>query len=73
MNDSFAKVLYYFVFSKLFGSFFIMEFCNQLPRYKRPHKIIFANVPRNPTGKIEKPRLRELYGGASLVAKQNRS
>ena len=51
----------------------IMEFCNQLPRYKRPHKIIFANVPRNPTGKIEKPRLRELYGGASLVAKQNRS
>ena len=25
MNDSFAKVLYYFVFSKLFGSFFIME------------------------------------------------
>lgn len=22
MNDSFAKVLYYFVFSKLFGSFF---------------------------------------------------
>lgn len=29
MNDSFAKVLYYFVFSKLFGSFFIMEFSNQ--------------------------------------------
>ena len=51
----------------------IMEFCNQLPRYKRPHKIIFAQVPRNPTGKIEKPRLREMYGGASLVAKQNHS
>lgn len=29
MNDSFAKVLYYFVFSKLFGSFLIMEFSNQ--------------------------------------------
>ena len=51
----------------------IMEFCNQLPRYKRPHKIIFAQVPRNPTGKIEKPRLREMYGGAILVAKQNHS
>ena len=51
----------------------IMEFCNQLPRYKRPHRIIFAQVPRNPTGKIEKPRLREMYGGASLVAKQNHS
>ncbi|MDY3954211.1 MAG: AMP-binding protein, partial [Anaerovoracaceae bacterium] len=49
----------------------IMEFCQGLPRYKRPRKIIFADVPRNPTGKIEKPKLREIYGGASLVAAQN--
>lgn len=49
----------------------IMEFCQGLPRYKRPRKIIFTDVPRNPTGKIEKPKLREIYGGASLVAAQN--
>ncbi len=48
----------------------IMEFCAPLPRYKRPKKVIFDMVPRNPTGKIEKPRLREKYGAASLVAAQ---
>jgi len=47
------------------------DFCLDLPRYKRPRKIIFADVPRNPTGKIEKPKLREIYCGGSLVAKQN--
>ena len=47
------------------------DFCLDLPRYKRPRKIIFANVPRNPTGKIEKPKLREIYCGGSLVAQQN--
>lgn len=49
----------------------IQEFCKKLPRYKRPRKIIFADVPRNPTGKIEKPRLREKYGATHLVAAQN--
>lgn len=49
------------------------EFCLKLPRYKRPHKIIFADIPRNPTGKIEKPKLRERYGGKGLVASQNES
>ena len=48
----------------------INSFCQQLPRYKRPHKVIFADVPRNPTGKIEKPKLREIYCGESVVAKQ---
>ncbi len=47
------------------------DFCLELPRYKRPRKIIFADVPRNPTGKIEKPKLRELYSVDGLVAKQN--
>ena len=47
------------------------EFCTGMPRYKRPRKIIFADVPRNPTGKIEKPKLREIYCGKSLVASQN--
>ena len=48
----------------------IVEFCNDLPRYKRPRKIIFADVPRNPTGKIEKPVLRERYRAANLVEQQ---
>ena len=47
------------------------EFCRGLPRYKRPRRIIFAEVPRNPTGKIEKPKLRKMYGGDALVAQQN--
>ncbi len=47
------------------------DFCLGLPRYKRPRKVIFADVPRNPTGKIEKPKLRQMYGGAGLVAQQN--
>ena len=51
----------------------INEFCLQLPRYKRPRKIIFADVPRNPTGKIEKPRLRKMYGADGLVDAQNKS
>ena len=48
----------------------INEFCLGLPRYKRPRKIIFADVPRNPTGKIEKPVLRERYCQGSLVEAQ---
>ncbi|MBQ7219803.1 MAG: AMP-binding protein [Synergistaceae bacterium] len=43
----------------------INRFCLDLPRYKRPRKIIFADVPRNPTGKIEKPKLREMYAHGS--------
>ncbi len=50
----------------------INEFCLKLPRYKRPHHVIFADIPRNPTGKIEKPKLRQKYCGESVVAKQNR-
>ena len=49
----------------------INTFCLDLPRYKRPRKLIFADVPRNPTGKIEKPKLRKMYGGEGLVAMQN--
>ena len=49
----------------------VMDFCLDIPRYKRPRKIIFADVPRNPTGKIEKPKLRKIYCGDSLVAQQN--
>ena len=51
----------------------INEFCLGMPRYKRPRKIIFADVPRNPTGKIEKPLLRKIYGGEGLVDSQNKA
>lgn len=47
------------------------EYCLKLPRYKRPRKIIFADIPRNPTGKIEKPKLRQIYGATKLIADQN--
>ena len=48
------------------------EFCTNLPRYKRPRKWIFAPIPRNATGKIEKPLLRERYGAADLVEQETR-
>lgn len=48
----------------------IEDFCIDLPRYKRPRKIIFAEVPRNPTGKIEKPLLRKRYNAENVVAKE---
>ena len=51
----------------------INEYCMKLPRYKRPKKLIFADVPRNATGKIEKPALRKKYGAEYLVAQQNRA
>jgi acyl-CoA synthetase (AMP-forming)/AMP-acid ligase II len=38
-----------------------LEFCAELPRYKRPRLIYFDQVPRNATGKIEKPKLRRKY------------
>jgi acyl-CoA synthetase (AMP-forming)/AMP-acid ligase II len=44
----------------------LFVFCEeQLPRYKRPRVIIFDEVPRNPTGKLEKPKLREKYANYS--------
>ncbi len=40
----------------------VVDFCEKnLPRYKRPRSIIFDTVPRSPTGKIEKPKLRKKY------------
>ena len=49
------------------------KFCTQLPRYKRPKQIILADVPRNATGKIEKPVLRKRYGAERLVEQENQS
>ena len=38
-------------------------YCEGIPRYKRPRRVFFDDVPRNPTGKIEKPKLRKKYSG----------
>lgn len=51
----------------------VNAFCLGMPRYKRPRKIIFADVPRNATGKIEKPKLRKMYCGESLIERENQS
>ncbi|MBQ7058506.1 MAG: acyl--CoA ligase [Firmicutes bacterium] len=51
----------------------VNRFCLDLPRYKRPRKLIFAKVLRNPTGKIDKPKLRKLYAGERLVEQQIKS
>ena len=48
----------------------VAEFCDGLPRYKRPRKIIFGAVPRSPTGKIEKPKLRKAYTGITEKIRQ---
>ena len=45
----------------------IEEFCRALPRYKRPRHIIFEDIPRNPTGKIEKPKLRKKHCGSRFM------
>ena len=41
----------------------VLEYCEPIPKYKNPRKIFFGEIPRNPTGKIEKPKLRKKYGG----------
>jgi len=51
----------------------IRQYLEELPRYKRPRLIIFDKVPRNATGKIEKPKLREKFNAGSLVAQQTES
>jgi len=45
----------------------VLEFCQSLPRYKRPRQVFLDDVPRNPTGKIEKPKLREKYRGINIA------
>jgi acyl-CoA synthetase (AMP-forming)/AMP-acid ligase II len=45
----------------------LLAYCAGLPRYKRPCKIFLGEVPRNPTGKIEKPVLRRRYGAEEVA------
>lgn len=40
----------------------LRAYCEEnLPRYKRPRSIIFDEIPRSPTGKIEKTKIRKKY------------
>jgi len=40
----------------------VNSYCEKnLPRYKRPRRVIFDMVPRSPTGKVEKPKLRQKW------------
>jgi len=51
----------------------VIAFCEQnISPYKRPRRIIFDKVPRNPTGKIEKPKLRQKYGDQQFRAIRSR-
>ncbi|MGD8982387.1 MAG: AMP-binding protein [Desulfobacteraceae bacterium] len=47
----------------------VYQYCESLPRYKRPRQVFFDDVPRNPTGKIEKPKLRKKFGGITETFK----
>lgn len=49
----------------------IDEFCLAMARYKRPKEIFFEEIPRNATGKIEKPVLRKRHNADMLVAQEN--
>ena len=41
----------------------LLAFCaEQLARYKRPREVVFVtNIPKTPSGKIQKPLLRDAY------------
>jgi acyl-CoA synthetase (AMP-forming)/AMP-acid ligase II len=41
----------------------VLNFCKEkgLAKFKWPEKMIYTTIPRNPAGKIEKPKLREMY------------
>lgn len=47
----------------------VIETCKQagLAKYKWPEKVVFDEVLRNPTGKIDKPKLREKYIGKKEI------
>lgn len=50
----------------------IERFCAEnLPRYKRPRRIIFDKIPRSSTGKIEKRKLREKWGSYFSKGEKN--
>jgi len=53
----------------------LLNFCKEkgLAKYKWPEKIVFADVLRNPAGKIDKPKLREMYVEPNLEAMKSQT
>jgi acyl-CoA synthetase (AMP-forming)/AMP-acid ligase II len=47
----------------------VLAYCEGLQKYKRPKKVFFDESLRNPTGKLEKVRLRKKYGGSESAVK----
>jgi non-ribosomal peptide synthetase component E (peptide arylation enzyme) len=41
----------------------VLDFVKEkgLAKFKWPEKMVYADIPRNPAGKIEKPKLRDIY------------
>ncbi len=41
----------------------VLDFVKEkgLAKYKWPEKMVYTDIPRNPAGKIEKPKLRDIY------------
>ena len=41
----------------------VLDFVKEkgLAKYKWPEKMVYTDIPRNPAGKIEKPKLRDMY------------
>lgn len=49
----------------------VIEFAkSKISLYKVPRKVIFDHIPRNPTGKLMKPQLREKFTGRKEAFKQ---
>ncbi|WP_249113862.1 hypothetical protein [Atopobium sp. oral taxon 416] len=46
---------------------------SSVAHYRQPRRIIFADVSRNATSKIEKSLLRHRYGAQGLVDYENQS
>ena len=44
----------------------VLSVVTGLSRYKQPRRVYFDAVPRNPTGKIEKPKLRLKYADHAI-------
>lgn len=49
----------------------IFNYCTGLPAYQRPCKIVFAPILRNPTGKVDKVKLYNLYLKSKLQTEAN--
>ncbi len=50
----------------------LLHLCGEkLARFKVPREVIFDTIPRNPTGKLEKTKLREKYGDRRKITQSH--